>query len=57
MDGKFLEKEVLEISAFLRVLSKCNNREVDILDMQTIITMFAEKADDLYCYIAENLTV
>lgn len=56
MDYEYLEKEVLEISAFLQMLAHTNCKELDELDMRTVANVFSTKADMLYCYIADFLT-
>ncbi|MEG0277406.1 MAG: hypothetical protein RR630_10290 [Coprobacillus sp.] len=55
MNFDYIENEVLEISAFLQLLSHVNVREVDKLEIETLATLFATKADKLYCHIADNL--
>lgn len=56
MDYDYIEKEVLEISSFLQMLVHLDSKELDVLDLQTVASVFASKADNLYCYIADYLT-
>lgn len=49
------EKELLEICAFLAMLSKCDfDNDFDILDIQTLAKLFSKKADNLYCYMLDK---
>ena len=56
MTHEEMEKEVLEISAFLKILSHLDNCDIDILDLQTVASVFASKADLLYCSICDDLS-
>ena len=40
MTHEEMEKEVLEISAFLKILSHLDNCDIDILDLQTVASVF-----------------
>lgn len=49
------EKELLEICAFLDMLSHCDfDKDFDILDLQTLAKLFSKKADNLYCYMLDT---
>ena len=56
MTHEEMEKEVLEISAFLKIISHLDNCDIDILDLQTVASVFASKADILYCSICDDLS-
>lgn len=53
MDYDYMEKELLEISAFLKLISQTFDN-IDKLDVITLALLFADKTEKLYCYLIDS---
>ncbi|MFQ7801131.1 MAG: hypothetical protein ACLRHW_16720 [Coprobacillus cateniformis] len=51
MTHEEMEKEVLEISAFLKILSHLDNCDIDILDLQTVASVLLQSRYFILLYM------
>lgn len=49
-----IEKEIIEIGAFIRLLKNIDVCKENYIDIQTVAEVFAEKANRLYCHFIEE---